>query len=207
MSINLITKEAIAAAFEKLLLERPFAKIPVKDITEVCGISRNTFYYHFKDKYELMDWIVRGDLSQSVTSYDDPQLLAETFIDVCRMMYERKRFYYACLQYEGQNSLYEFFTNFYYELWKVNIASAYDSEGTRLGDYEVSVYAKMNAHALVGVIRDWVHSGMQNNYMSYFSQVNKIIKVQSELYKIMTENRSQGKALPKKVFRPVAAVG
>ena len=206
MSINLITKEAIAAAFEKLLSERSFTKIPVKDITEVCGISRNTFYYHFKDKYELMDWIVRSDLAASVEAYNDPERLAETFIAVCRMMYERKRFYYACLQYEGQNSLYEFFTDFYYELWKVNIASYYDSEGETLNDYEVSVYAKMNSHALVGVMRDWVHSGMQNNYMAYFDQVNKIIKIQSELYKIMNEGRTSGKTTPKKAFRPVAVV-
>ena len=39
MSVNLITKEAIASTLESLLLERQFSKIPVKDVTEACGIT------------------------------------------------------------------------------------------------------------------------------------------------------------------------
>ncbi len=206
MSSNRITKEAIRTAFSRLLSDRSFSKISVKDITQECGISRNTFYYHFRDKYELMDWIVRGDLEENVTAYDDPHHLAETFISVCQMMFERKPFYYVCLQYEGQNSLYEFFTDFYYELWKVNIASSLNQERAALGDYEISVYAKMNAHALVGVMRDWVHHGMQNNFMSYFDQVNKIIRVQSELFKIMQEPRAEKGAATPNILRLRAAV-
>ena len=41
------TKNAIRASFLKLLDERPLSKITVKDITDDCGINRNSFYYHF----------------------------------------------------------------------------------------------------------------------------------------------------------------
>ncbi len=189
MSSNQITKGAIRSAFSQLLTEHSFSQISVKDIAGTCGISRNTFYYHFRDKYELLFWIVRGDLDANVESYEDPTRLAETFISVCRMMLERKAFYYPCLQYEGQDSLYDFFTEFYYNLWKENIAAALSTELAGLGEYEISVYARMNAHALVGVMRDWVHRGMQNNYSAYLDQVNRIISVQSELCRIMMEPR------------------
>ncbi|MGI6075835.1 MAG: TetR/AcrR family transcriptional regulator C-terminal domain-containing protein [Pyramidobacter sp.] len=189
MSVNLITKEAIASALERLLLERQFSKIPVKDITEACGISRNTFYYHFKDKYELMNWIVDDDMAKNVEDYDNPMRIPETFVSMCAFMYQRKKFYYPCMQYDGQNSLYSHLTNFFFELWMLNIDIVYRESGFKLSEYEITVYAKMNAHALVGLMRDWVDSGMHDNYRSYFEQVSEIFRLQSEMYAIMSENK------------------
>ena len=47
-----ITKRALAESLKKLLLEKPLDRITVSDITEDCGVSRMTFYYHFKDVYD-----------------------------------------------------------------------------------------------------------------------------------------------------------
>ena len=43
------TEKAIRSAFLELLDQRPLNKITVKDITERCGINRNSFYYHYQD--------------------------------------------------------------------------------------------------------------------------------------------------------------
>lgn len=50
-------KRCIAQAFEGILEERPFEKITVIEIARECGISRQTFYNHFLDKYDLVNWI------------------------------------------------------------------------------------------------------------------------------------------------------
>ncbi len=55
------TKRALEASFKKLLLEKPLNKITINDITEDCGVNRMTFYYHFKDIYDLVDWILAED--------------------------------------------------------------------------------------------------------------------------------------------------
>ena len=55
------TKFAIAFAFKELLLEKSIDKITINDITEKCGINRQTFYYHFHDVYELIEWICETD--------------------------------------------------------------------------------------------------------------------------------------------------
>ncbi len=52
-------KRCIAQAFEDVLEERPFDKITVIEIARKCGISRQTFYNHFLDKYDLVEWIYR----------------------------------------------------------------------------------------------------------------------------------------------------
>ena len=44
------TKYALEDALKKLLLQKPIDKITINDLTEECGISRMTFYYHFKDR-------------------------------------------------------------------------------------------------------------------------------------------------------------
>ena len=51
------TKQAFADALRKLLEQKPFAKISVSHICEECGMNRKSFYYHFKDKYDLVNWI------------------------------------------------------------------------------------------------------------------------------------------------------
>ena len=40
--------------FGDLAASRPVDKITVKDITDQCGISRNTFYYHYQDIYQVL---------------------------------------------------------------------------------------------------------------------------------------------------------
>ena len=49
------TKNAIVEAFWQLLDEKPFNKITVKNIVELCGVNRNTFYYHFSDIPQLLE--------------------------------------------------------------------------------------------------------------------------------------------------------
>lgn len=48
------TKFAILKVFGDLAASRPVDKITVKDITDQCGISRNTFYYHYQDIYQVL---------------------------------------------------------------------------------------------------------------------------------------------------------
>ena len=52
---NDTTKQALANALKQLLQKKQITKITINDIAEACGISRMTFYYHFKDIYDLAD--------------------------------------------------------------------------------------------------------------------------------------------------------
>lgn len=70
----LSTKEALADSLLKLLSKRSFDKITVKDIVEDCGVNRQTFYYHFHDIYDLVEWIFQdaaARVAQKNLDYDD----------------------------------------------------------------------------------------------------------------------------------------
>lgn len=55
------TKRALEASLKKLLLQKPLDKITIQDLTTDCGISRMAFYYHFKDIYDLVEWVCVED--------------------------------------------------------------------------------------------------------------------------------------------------
>lgn len=52
------TKALIADAYVTLTAQKPIDKITVKDVVEACGITRQTFYYHYQDLLEVIEWIV-----------------------------------------------------------------------------------------------------------------------------------------------------
>lgn len=54
------TKLALEESLKHLLLKKPLDKITINDLTTDCGISRMTFYYHFKDIYDLVEWCCSG---------------------------------------------------------------------------------------------------------------------------------------------------
>ena len=50
-----LTQRAIVETTLRLVERKPLNKITVRDIVEACGITRNTFYYHFHDIYEVLE--------------------------------------------------------------------------------------------------------------------------------------------------------
>lgn len=58
------TKEALAAALKQMMMVKPIGKITVKDLVEICGVNRQTFYYHFDDVYDLLEWVFEEDANR-----------------------------------------------------------------------------------------------------------------------------------------------
>ena len=65
---SLTTKKAIAYTFKDLLKEKAFNKITINDIAEKCDINRQTFYYHFQDIRDLVEWICIEDIDELLSN-------------------------------------------------------------------------------------------------------------------------------------------
>ena len=55
------TKEALASALRQMMTVKPIDKVTVKDIVEICGVNRQTFYYHFDNVDNLLEWVFEQD--------------------------------------------------------------------------------------------------------------------------------------------------
>lgn len=56
------TKDVISQSFKNLMEKKSFDKITISDISDEAKINRQTFYYHFHDKYELLNTIFYNDV-------------------------------------------------------------------------------------------------------------------------------------------------
>ena len=108
MSDSNITKKALAGVMKDMMSEMPFSKISVGDICENCGMSRKSFYYHFKDKYDLVNWIFYTEFIMEVNRSDCQSAWA-LFSSMCTYFYRERVFYRNALLIEGQNSFQSYF--------------------------------------------------------------------------------------------------
>lgn len=111
MPYSNITKHALAEALRKLLEQMPFSKISVSHICKECGMNRKSFYYHFQDKYDLVNWIFDTEIEEVLSGLpSQEQCFSWKVVEVlCEYFYEHRAFYSKVFQIEGQNSLMEHF--------------------------------------------------------------------------------------------------
>ena len=64
------TKRAIADALKTVMRQKPFSKITVTEIIQICGINRKTFYYHFEDIFALLRWTFDEEAIEVVKHFD-----------------------------------------------------------------------------------------------------------------------------------------
>ena len=108
MAYSNITKKALAAALKELMAEVPFSKISISDICSKCSMNRKSFYYHFKDKYDLVNWIYDTEFI-AIAHKKNYEASWDLTMDILVYLYENRTFYRKALNIEGQNSFAEHF--------------------------------------------------------------------------------------------------
>lgn len=158
MPDSLLTKKALASAFKQLLQEKPFSKISIGDICNACGMNRKSFYYHFKDKYDLVNWIFYTDFIVKVYEkehVDEWELLT----DLCDFFYENKEFYRITFGVEGQNCFSEYFRDLIATILQTHLKDKFE-QGKML-DFYIDFYAD----AFFCAIKRWM---LLNNDMDQY---------------------------------------
>ncbi len=106
-----LTKHLIADSFKELMYKYPFEKITIKMITDEAGIIRPTFYNHFCDKYELMEWIFEEDIASKMEILLEEEMLVESIKLLFTRIANDSKYYRKAFEVVGQNSFEEVMTN------------------------------------------------------------------------------------------------
>lgn len=72
------TDTMLADALRACMKDAPIEKVSIKSITDACGLNRQTFYYHFKDIYDLVKWIYLKDVEDAMAASQPCQTWTET---------------------------------------------------------------------------------------------------------------------------------
>lgn len=158
MSESLITKKAIANTLKEFTQQKPFSKISIRDLTTTCGLNRQTFYYHFQDKYELLNWIYEQEgfipLMKGIT-------LENWHLKVMQLlehMKQEQRFYYETI-YHDECHFRNHLLNITTHLFKEAIQRLDERQMTALEEQQF--IAEFFAYGVSGMIISWVKSGMK----------------------------------------------
>ena len=145
MADSNITKRILAASLKHLLNDRSFQKINIHDICEKCGMNRKSFYYHFRDKYDLVNWIFDNEfvLPYGALMHKDEQ---ESISALCTYFYENRAFYRQAFKIEGQNSFSEHFCAFIYPYVEKQFVNL--SEDVGIKDFQCRLAAESLRSAL-----------------------------------------------------------
>lgn len=103
------TKQELASALKALMQEKPFEKITIHDLTERCGIRRQTFYYHFEDIYDLLCWVFQQEVLPLLEEYHGPQLWQKGLLELFRYLDENRSLCLCVLRSGGRPYLKRFF--------------------------------------------------------------------------------------------------
>ena len=152
MADSNITKKALASALKQLMNEKPFSKISVGDICEKCDMNRKSFYYHFKDKYDLMNWIFDIEfipvvIMQDDTSAEGRMKRIENLLDY---FYKNRDFYRKALEVSGQNSFTEHFQEILNSALSVHLREMYQEEQTT--DFQINFFCD----AIIVAVHRWI---------------------------------------------------
>lgn len=104
------TKMVIREALLQLMKTTPFQKITIADICNAADISRPTFYFHYEDKFALLDEIgenmlISANLDSIVSlSIDDNDEIFGTILNLVRIIEENAEVYKICVLERGVNS-------------------------------------------------------------------------------------------------------
>ena len=160
MANSNITKKALAQSLKELGASKILDKITVADITEHCGVNRQTFYYHFDDKYELLNWIYTQDLFIPLTRDLTFENWGDKLVQLFQYMKQQKSFFMNTIK-SSNNFFAEYTNKIFAELFKKAIVEL--NMYSHLNEKEQDIYARFFAYGLTGVVVDWAIKGMKED--------------------------------------------
>lgn len=112
-----LTKKLIAQGFKDLMQKYPFEKITIKMISDEAGIIRPTFYNHFRDKYDLLEWIFYTEVISEARSLLEHGMQLEAVKFIFRCLISERTFYQKAFLLTGQNSFEDIIIKYFTELF------------------------------------------------------------------------------------------
>lgn len=156
------TKQIIEDSLKKLMLQKPLDKITIRDLTEDCGISRMTFYYHFKDIYDLVEWSCIADATRALEGKKTYDTWNEGLLQIFEAVYENKPFIlnaYRCISRDQIES-------FLFHLTSDLIMAVVEEKAadTEISEENRRFIADFYKYSFVGIMLDWIKQGMKDDY-------------------------------------------
>ncbi len=168
-----ITKRAMSAALKNLLKEKKLNKITVQDIADECGINRQTFYYHFQDIYDLVEWTCIEDTEKVIKENRTYDTWQEGFLSVFDLAKKDKTFIDNIYRSVSLEMLEQYLYRLVYPLLK-NVVDE-KANGQTVREENKKYIADFYKYAFVGVLLEWIRNDMAESPGQIVDRVSRIV--------------------------------
>lgn len=169
-----VTKRALEQSLKNLLLKKPLTKITVGDITDDCGINRMTFYYHFKDIYDLVEWSYLEDAKRALDEKKTYDTWQQGLLQIFKAVQENKPFIlnvYRCVHREQV----EKYLQPLVDQLLLNVINE-EAAGITVRDEDKQFIAQVYSYMFIGLMLDWIKDDMREDPQQIVEKLSKLIK-------------------------------
>lgn len=169
-----VTKRALEQSLKNLLLKKPLTKITISDIAEDCGINRMTFYYHFKDIYDLVEWACIEDARKALEDNRTHDTWQQGFLQIFEAVRENRPFImnvYRCVHKEQV----EKYLNPLVDNLIMGVVEE-ECAGMTVRDEDKGFIARVFAYIFIGVMMDWIKDDMREDPQAIVDRLSRLIQ-------------------------------
>lgn len=167
------TKRALEESLKKMLLKKPVNKITISDIAEDCGVNRMTFYYHFKDIYDLIEWSCMEDAVKALEGKKTYDTWQQGFLQIFQAVLDNKPFIQNVYQSVSREQVETYLYTLTYNL----LIEVIDEKavGMEVRNADKEFIADFYKFAFVGLMLDWIKNGMRKDPQEIIDRLSILI--------------------------------
>lgn len=165
------TKQAIIDATFKLAQTKPINRITVHDIADMCGITRNAFYYHFRDIYDVLGTAFRDEhdrISKLIAANDYDGII----YDIASFVVSNKKVLRNLYKVMGRDKLTSVIVDRLHGIVSDYILA--ESKGLNVTSDDADIIAVFYEEALLGVLFRWLNNDMPGNLTDVVERIQII---------------------------------
>ena len=169
-----ITKRALEQSLKNLLQQKPLSKITISDITEDCGINRMTFYYHFKDIYDLVEWACAEDAARALQNKKTYDTWQQGFVQIFHAVRENKVFVMNVYRCVNREQVEKYLVPLTDQLIMGVITER--AAGMTVREADQQFIAQVYSYAFVGIMLDWIRDDMRADPEELVNRLAMVIR-------------------------------
>lgn len=166
------TERAIIETFVRLLDQMPLEKITVKEIVEECGISRNTFYYHFGDIYALLEALFRRDVQRICEEQREGDTWADGLHRAVTFLSDNRRAVYHIYESLNHGQLEQYLYRATDQLIMACVDKA--AEGLPVKADDLRFVGHAYQAMFVGLLLEWLQQGMRGDPVDVLGRAQRL---------------------------------
>ena len=149
------TKKLLSSSLKKLMEHKKLSKITVSEIIADCGVNRKTFYYHFRDIYDLLKWTLELETVEMLKNFDIPLNPEEAMRFVLDYVDNNRHILNCAYDSMGRDGMKNFFYTDFYSIVLSIIKRLEEEYDVSLSDNFKGYLTKFYTKALSGILIDY----------------------------------------------------